>query len=365
MKNRFVLTLLCAGSILASAQTTCINCPGGGSGSGTVSPAVAGKYAGYGATGATVVGLGAACPFITDPPYSAACDASTDDSAAVQSAMDQNGCIQLPVTTIGSGLQQCNIGTGLLVNNQSLQILGNGSELDYTGTGLGFSIGTASQPMVGVHNLLVDATSSTGTPVIFETSDMNAIFENVKDLGSGPSGYSTISNEVDGEQSLVIANSNLGPLLLDGTSRLNLVSVGALSLSVGTNNVSLSGTNIDAITLLAGAGVVNFSSVSTQLLTIGAGQSVSGIVSAISIVGVQASGCLTNQITGVTTCGGPVQAGVIYTAAGTPIPACSSDLNGAQATVGDATTPTYRGTYTSGGAELSAVVCNGTDWLTF
>ena len=36
---------------------------------------------------------------------------------------------------------------------------------------------------------------------------------------------------------------------------------------------------------------------------------------------------------------GTVTPGIIYSAAGTALPSCTSDLNGAQATVSDATTP--------------------------
>ena len=58
----------------------------------------------------------------------------------------------------------------------------------------------------------------------------------------------------------------------------------------------------------------------------------------------------------------------IYSAAGTALPTCASGIKGAQAVVSDATSPTYMGTYTSGGAITAAVICsyNGTtySWLT-
>lgn len=52
-----------------------------------------------------------------------------------------------------------------------------------------------------------------------------------------------------------------------------------------------------------------------------------------------------------------------YSAAGTPLPACSG-LGGARAVVSDATLPTYLGIYVSGGAVTAPVFCNGTNWLT-
>ncbi|VVC05611.1 Uncharacterised protein [uncultured archaeon] len=59
---------------------------------------------------------------------------------------------------------------------------------------------------------------------------------------------------------------------------------------------------------------------------------------------------------------------VVYSAAGTILPTCSSTYNGAELTVSDATTPTYMGTYVSGGAITAKVICsyNGTtySWLT-
>ena len=59
---------------------------------------------------------------------------------------------------------------------------------------------------------------------------------------------------------------------------------------------------------------------------------------------------------------------IIYSAAGTPLPACASGIKGQQAVVSDATSPTYMTAYKSGGAITAAVVCsyNGSSysWLT-
>jgi hypothetical protein len=60
--------------------------------------------------------------------------------------------------------------------------------------------------------------------------------------------------------------------------------------------------------------------------------------------------------------------GIIYSAAGTALPSCASGIKGEQAVVSDATSPTYMGTYASGGGITAAVICsyNGTtySWLT-
>lgn len=54
----------------------------------------------------------------------------------------------------------------------------------------------------------------------------------------------------------------------------------------------------------------------------------------------------------------------IYSAAGTALPSCVSGLKGMTAWVSDATSPTYRGTYTSGGSVFAPVMCNGSTWET-
>jgi hypothetical protein len=56
--------------------------------------------------------------------------------------------------------------------------------------------------------------------------------------------------------------------------------------------------------------------------------------------------------------------GYLYSAAGTALPACNAGTKGAHATVSDATSPTYLGSYVSGGSLTAPVFCNGTSWLT-
>jgi hypothetical protein len=60
-----------------------------------------------------------------------------------------------------------------------------------------------------------------------------------------------------------------------------------------------------------------------------------------------------------------VWSGIIYSAAGTALPTCNATHNGATAVVSDATGPTYRGAYTSGGTAYARVLCvSGTGWIT-
>lgn len=53
-----------------------------------------------------------------------------------------------------------------------------------------------------------------------------------------------------------------------------------------------------------------------------------------------------------------------FSAAGTRLPTCNTALTGGFAHVIDALSPTYLGTYASGGAVITPVFCNGTNWLT-
>jgi hypothetical protein len=56
---------------------------------------------------------------------------------------------------------------------------------------------------------------------------------------------------------------------------------------------------------------------------------------------------------------------VIYSAAGTALPACAAATNGATAIVSDATAATYAGAYASGGTQMRRVLCvSGAGWIT-
>lgn len=54
----------------------------------------------------------------------------------------------------------------------------------------------------------------------------------------------------------------------------------------------------------------------------------------------------------------------VYSAAGTPAPTCNAGEANAVAVASDATTPTYNGTYTSGGAVRVLIFCTGSTWTT-
>lgn len=82
----------------------------------------------------------------------------------------------------------------------------------------------------------------------------------------------------------------------------------------------------------------------------------------IAVADTNICGNTVNGIPSACSTGVPV---TIYSAAGTPLPSCVTTLKGKQLSVSDATSPTYLGTYTSGGAVTSPVMCNGTNWLTY
>lgn len=56
------------------------------------------------------------------------------------------------------------------------------------------------------------------------------------------------------------------------------------------------------------------------------------------------------------------QDSTLFSAAGTALPSCTTAAKGTYATVSDATSPTYGSTYSSGGAVVAPVMCNGTNW---
>lgn len=72
-----------------------------------------------------------------------------------------------------------------------------------------------------------------------------------------------------------------------------------------------------------------------------------------------ANGTLTPQL---------VTPSLLYSAAATALPTCAVAMKGTTAVVSDATSPTFMGTYSSGGTITAAVICsfNGTtySWLT-
>lgn len=119
----------------------------------------------------------------------------------------------------------------------------------------------------------------------------------------------------------------------------------------GTNYLSLGGTFVRM-----GSGVI---------LCWASGDSTTGCASKITIpsAGVFDFGNASGATAGQDQMASLVLTG-LYSAAGTVIPTCNTAAKGTMTSVLDATTPSWHGTYTSGGAVFSKVSCNGTNWIT-
>lgn len=125
--------------------------------------------------------------WVTDPPFNATCDGTTDDHVAIQAALDSGAAIvNLPVSI--TSFQQCNIGTtGVTVPavnfGQEFTLNGNGSGLAYSGTGTALTAGSASI----VTNIYIDMTGSTGTPHGIDIAGAKLI--SLATVQNGPANY--------------------------------------------------------------------------------------------------------------------------------------------------------------------------------
>jgi len=274
------------------------------------------------------------CPFVTDPPYNAYCDGSTDDSAAIQAAMDANGCIRLPVST-PANLQQCNFASALLENNSSLIIEGSGSLFNYTGTGtaLSYSGGGGAEPAyLKLHNLILGASSASGTPYFLNPLNLQSItIDGVYDQG-GPTGYHSIyapSGLLFGD----VRNSTLYDVDIGSGGGASFTNVNLEASSGATNSITLgygtftSFNVLDGGLNLTGSSRITFnSSTISGALTLGSLQSLNGSATVSSISGTAASGNFCYLIGSVSTC---LTYGVpTYSNATTQLYACSYSVIG-------------------------------------
>ena len=328
---------------------------GGGSGSGTVIDGAGTTTPGLDAISTAVAHTQTyaqrACPFVTDAPYNAACDGHTDDSAAIQAAMDANACIQFPIST-ALNLQECNVATGLVQNNLSLTMELNFSNLSYSGTGALLSGNSLVAFTTTVRDGALDLTSTTGTPAEIDGTKMAFLtLENIQDPGSGPTGYYSVLNSP--------TSTIMNGATLDGVFVVSPNSVLAATNSSFLNDLTLSS---GAFLTMAG------NNIGGNLIATGS-RSVNGNANlGGSIIGSPQSGVFSYLDLGVspkphTVIWGPVVPGIIYSAAGAALPTCDATNNvGANATVSDATYLT--GAYVSGGTYTAPVYCqkNGSSY---
>lgn len=193
-------------------------------------------------------------------------------------------------------------------------------------TGAGAAIPTGPSSGVTVTGLVCYATS-TGRQVDCGTSGIAQILS----LAAAASlGVTSQLNNASGSASFTLANGN--------SAASSFVAYQAAAVSQWRNGL-LGSTNYAIRDQITNNRVVDFP-VNTM--------------PANSVTG-DANGANLGGIHGVVT---------IYSAAGTALPTCNTAAKGKDGVVSDATLPTYLGTYTSGGAIVAPVFCNGTAWVT-
>ena len=153
---------------------------------------------------------------ITDPPYNAACDGSTDDSTAIQAAINSGKVVNFPLSTT-SDFQQCNVATPLTgpSSGSPLVIHGNGSELNFTSSGDAvFTFGSLS---TSVDNLVINTQTLTGSAMgINETGgllELNNVTISAGSSGIGTGGAAYYA--IYGANSFIVITTN--NLWTDGT----------------------------------------------------------------------------------------------------------------------------------------------------
>lgn len=247
-------------------------------------------------------------------------------------------------------------------NNMSV---GNGNASVATGSGnnaVGFNANngadTTSVNAFGngalQHNLTNEASAFGNTALQLNTTGLNEAF-GAEALSTNTTGTNNQAFGSDGLLNNVTGSHNvaMGARALQQSNANDNTAIGYLAGYTNTAaNANTSGTFNTWIG--SGTGPGSTTQFSNQTVI---GASATATCSSCVVLGrtadtVQIPSGLTFQVT-------------IYSAAGTPLPSCTSPLKGTSAVVSDSTVPTFLGTYTSGGAVLSPVICNGTNWVTY
>lgn len=128
---------------------------------------------------------------VTQPPYNAKCDGTTDDHIAIQAALDNNTAIMIPKSSTGP--TECMLGTvGVTMCSAANHfgynaLYGNGQLLGYTGSGSMITIGHAcdtvnSLGMNRVQDLYIDAHTATGNPIMVDVENSwHLVLSNIDD----------------------------------------------------------------------------------------------------------------------------------------------------------------------------------------
>jgi hypothetical protein len=308
---------------------------------------------------------------ITQAPYNAACDGLTDDSVAIQAALDNNANIYIP--TSPSAPTQCNYSTTLhLCSSANVfaynAIWGNNQYLNYTGTGTAVQSDNCVNGWDLYNFWLYDNTATVSINDNSQNGHIHFAYDTVPTaignsslIGQGTFAYGFNANAAvqcidcvleygafDGESTIS------GVTILSGTE-FNGEDVGTPALTVlDGSTVTLNAIQINGVT---GQTALQLSTDSGQLSVTGSVALQAGLVpfSGTATAGSIGFGTSTLNF-------GTLQPGVLYRAAGTALPSCVSGLKGSSAVVSDATN--LSGAYVSGGAYTAPVYCgyNGSSY---
>lgn len=230
--------------------------------------------------------------------------------------------------------------TSFTINNTNCGNLGsNAVTASFTNTVGGFCYYQAVSTGGDLTFTISSGLSNGATdPIIdmVEVTGVGAIDQDGGHYGATPAGASyttTGANELIVDAGILL-NGQVGTITFSPThTSINSGNASAGSYSVGYYVAAAAGAQTPQISWTTG-GNASFASVALKVATSG----VPGF----------------NQIFGAA----QIIPTILYSAAGTALPTCSASIQGAEATVSDATTPTYMGAYTSGGAITTAVICS-------
>jgi hypothetical protein len=338
---------------------------------------------------------------VTQPPYDAACDGSTDDHVAIQTALNENPAVFIPAA---SGGTTCNVGTvgvtlcasGFLSYNA---IYGNGVFLKYSGSGVGV---TQSPNCLGwlIDSTFVEIAAASGSPTAFllgNSTDLG-IINNSGDFADTLAEGDYTSIEFLGGQVGVNIHTGNGSVIfglasaqirLQGSVFEGTISGTTINSSIAETIIGGNGTGTNTITggsitiensafqsvglTISGAARVKASNALFNSLTF-SGSSV--VFNGDAVFSAPGRPAITGTFNGLfsaadssgvpyTYVNGILAGSFLYSVAGTALPSCTSALAGTQLQVSDATAPTFLGTYTGSGTVTSPVLCNGANWVTY
>ena len=147
----------------------------------------------------------AARVFVTDPPFNAACDGSTDATASINAAWNSSAAeVDLPVSA-NDDIQECMHSGTLEWPATGLTFEGNNSYLTYTGTGTGINIDAAvAEPFAVIKDVQLGSTAATGSPIGIGSPAHtgNAMLYNVQFLGT--TNADALALSIEGEEDIYL-----------------------------------------------------------------------------------------------------------------------------------------------------------------